>query len=292
VTAILTPATEPVLVVAAEPVTETMSVAEPVSEPAQASLLGETLARESTLLASFERMEIRPFPPPEVGTAVIFTSRIEPLAEPQPELPAEHGFTPPAPPEPAHPDPAPPEPVPLAATEAAEFQPPVEAGSAEAQAEPAQAEPVQAEPVQAAPAAAALTEVAAAIAEAEASVPAVEAPEESKSAEAEFDPTDFLFGPEPEPDPAAFILDPAPPPRAPRTVLPQPEFVATPPQRPQAEEQKAEAQQAAESHPEPPITEEPNPAPASEPGEPAAAPHDPLHALKAMSPNERLAIFS
>ncbi len=36
---------------------------------------GETLARETTLLASFEQMEIRPFPPPEEGMAVIFTSR-------------------------------------------------------------------------------------------------------------------------------------------------------------------------------------------------------------------------
>src|SRR5207248_6447493 len=30
--------------------------------------------------------------------------------------------------------------------------------------------------------------------------------------ESDFDPADFLFGPEPEPDPAAFLLDPAPPP--------------------------------------------------------------------------------
>jgi hypothetical protein len=31
---------------------------------------------------------------------------------------------------------------------------------------------------------------------------------------------------------------------------------------------------------------------AKQTGEPAPEPHDPLHALKALSPNERLAIFS
>jgi hypothetical protein len=65
----------------------TESVPKPVAEASPASLPGETLAQESTLLASFEQMEIRPFPSPEEGTAVIFTSKIEP-ANPQ----AEHGF--------------------------------------------------------------------------------------------------------------------------------------------------------------------------------------------------------
>ena len=37
---------------------------------------------ETALLASFEQMETRPFPPPEEGTAVIFTPR--PTAKPQP----------------------------------------------------------------------------------------------------------------------------------------------------------------------------------------------------------------
>jgi hypothetical protein len=108
-----------------------------------------------------------------------------------------------------------------------------------------------------------------------------EAPIESKSAEAYFDPTDFLFGPEPEPDPAAFLLDPAPPPRTQKATLPQPEFVSTPSEPPQ------------QSQPEPPKAEEPQAAPAEvEPPASEPAPHDPLHALKAMSPNEKLAIFS
>ena len=43
---------------------------------------------EFHLLASFERMEQRPFPPPDEGTAVIFAPRAapEPQAEPQPAL--------------------------------------------------------------------------------------------------------------------------------------------------------------------------------------------------------------
>jgi hypothetical protein len=112
-----------------------------------------------------------------------------------------------------------------------------------------------------------------------------EAPTESQSAEAYFDPTDFLFGPDPEPDPAAFLLDPAPPPRTQKTVLPQPEFVPAPSGSPQAEEPQ----------PEPPTAEAPQamlPAKIEQPVEPTPAPPDPLHALKAMSPNEKLAIFS
>ena len=34
-----------------------------------------TLMQESSLLASMERIEARPFPPPDEGTAVIFTAR-------------------------------------------------------------------------------------------------------------------------------------------------------------------------------------------------------------------------
>ena len=48
---------------------------------------------------------------------------------------------------------------------------------------------------------------------------APEAPEPSEAVETYFDPTDFLFGPEPEPDPAAFLLDPAPPPRRTKAVF-------------------------------------------------------------------------
>ena len=169
---------------------------EPVAEATPASVPGETLAQESTLLASFEQMEIRPFPPPEEGTAVIFTSsiftsKIEP-ANPQ----AEHGFAPPAPPEPAAtPDPAPAAPAEAAAPEVVAIEP-------------------------------------------EAAAPPPEGSVASKSVEADFDPTDFLFGPEPEPDPAAFLLDPAPPPQTQKAVLPQPEFVsvATPAEPPATEE--------------------------------------------------------
>ena len=93
----------------------------------------------------------------------------------------------------------------------------------------------------------------------------------------EFDPADFLFGPEPEPDPAAFLLDPAPQPALwtkTAVLLPQPEFVS--PSEPAAEAAKVA----------PPAVVDP-PMPPPEP-----APHDPLHALKAMSENERLALFS
>src|SRR5205085_75442 len=114
-----------------EPLAESDSVAEATPAP----LPGKTLAQESTLLASFEQMEIRPFPPPEEGTA------------------------------------------------------------------------------------------------------------ESQSAEAYFDPTDFLFGPEPEPDPAAFLLDPAPP-LTQKAVLPQSEFVPAPSEPPQPEPPTAETPQA------------------------------------------------
>ena len=90
------------------------------------------------------------------------------------------------------------------------------------------------DPAPAAPAEAAAPEVVAV--EPEATAPRPEAPAESKPVEADFDPTDFLFGPEPEPDPAAFLLDPAPPQRTQKAVLPQPEFVSTPAEPPKAEE--------------------------------------------------------
>ena len=102
--------------------------------------------------------------------------------------------------------------------------------------------------------------------------------------EAYFDPTDFLFGPEPEPDPAAFLLDPAPPQRTQQAVLPQPEFVSTPAEPPKAEELEPQPPKAGAPQAETTEVEQPN--------EPTPEPHDPLHALKAMSPNEKLAIFS
>ena len=51
-----------------------------------AAMLPElTLMRESSLLASMERIEARPFPPPDEGTAVIFTAR--PMAQEPPTAP-------------------------------------------------------------------------------------------------------------------------------------------------------------------------------------------------------------
>ena len=120
--------------------------------------------------------------------------------------------------------------------------------------------------------------------EPEATAPRPEAPAESKPVEAYFDPTDFLFGPEPEPDPAAFLLDPAPPQRTQKAVLPQPEFVSTPAEPPKAEELEPQPPKAGAPQAETTEVERPN--------EPTPEPHDPLHALKAMSPNEKLAIFS
>jgi hypothetical protein len=283
-TATTTPEAEPVAQAEAEPVAE----AEPSSPP------GEALAQEITLLASFEQMEARPFPPPEVGTAVIFTSRFEPVAAPEPESPTEHGLASPAPSEPdAPPDPdatagpdATAEPDQIAMTESAEFQPLAEP-VAETPPEPVPA--AAPEPAAMADVAAVATTAELATAEPEAMAPPAEASAQLQSAEAEFDPTDFLFGPEPEPDPAAFLLDPAPPPRTQKAVLPQAEFVAVPPEPPHPEEQDA-----AEQSTEPSKAEEPQAAIAEndQAVQPTPEPHDPLHALKAMSPNERLAIFS
>ena len=230
-----------------EPVAEWDQVEpEPIAEATPASVPRETLAQESTLLASFEQMEIRPFPPPEEGTAVIFTSSLFPSKVEPANPQAEHGFAPPAPPEPA----TAPDPAPAAPTEAAS------------------PEVVAVEPEAAAP------------------PPPPEVPAKSKSVEAYFDPTDFLFGPEPEPDPAAFLLDPAPPQQTHKAVLPQAEFVSvsTPPEPPKAEQPQ----------PAPPQAEAPQAetADVEQPDEPAPEPHDPLHALKAMTPNEKLAIFS
>ncbi len=199
---------------------------------------------ETALLASFVQMEARPFPPPDEGTAVIFT-RPEPESarEPEPE-PAEAWTEAPPPPEP------------------------------QVTAKPEQPIAVAAEPEQSAAPEIAETLPAAA------PEPVPPARAAAVPPEAEFDPSDFLFGPEPEPDPAAFLLDPAPPQR--KAVLPQAEFVTVPPREhpPQKTSATAEA----------PTAETDPPAP------PEAAPEsqadDPLRALKAMTENERLAIFS
>jgi hypothetical protein len=216
---------------AAPPAPEPVAIAE-FAPPAPPPV---TTVQETELLASFEQMGVRPIPPPDEGTAVIFTPRPEPQSQPQSELPPEP-------------------PAPSTATDVLDATPAAEIPPAAKDAT--------------------LT-------------PPPDAASAAVSEEAEFDPTDFLFGPEPEPDPAAFLLDPAPePPPAPpqqAAVLPHPEFVATPPESPPAKNPDPE-----------PESKAPQPAPTAEAAQPEPEParHDPLRALKAMSANERLAIFS
>jgi hypothetical protein len=206
---------------ASEP--EQAAPAEPVAlEPAfDAALPVAALAQESSLLASLERMEARPFPPPDEGTAVIFT-RPGPnlLAMPMPEPPAVQQA----------------EPEPMAATPAAGPD-----SVAPAQMDVAAADIPATEALAEFPPAAPEPEAMAADAD------AVPPEPEAQAADPDFDPADFLFGPEPEPDPAAFLLDPPPAP------VSQPQQALAPRD---------------------------------------AAADDPLRAIKAMSPEERLAVFS
>jgi hypothetical protein len=210
------------------------------------------------LLDSYERMEARPIPPPDEGTAVIFSPRPESPAPAEPIAPAEAVATP----EPA----APPAAAPVTAMEAAPFAAAagdaVEVSLAVADAVHASVEALQAV-VTALPAAAE-----AASAEFAAAPPT----------DADFDPADLLFGPEPEPDPAAFLLEPS----SPEPVTgPQPTAAAT----------------ASAPPGEPTLAAVPFAGPANRPpGESVAAPApakpDPLAPLKAMSEAERIAIFS
>jgi hypothetical protein len=264
---------------------------------AAAPIPGPTVTdlHESALLASLEQMGARPFPPPDEGTAVIFSPRPEfeflPEFAPEPAAPAE---TAPAPEQAA---------APLSATESAAIEQTVLAQTAaESQHAPPHAiepEPAPAETTMAqilsdlaratapAPALPAAAEIAAPDAEPTTRIePAAEptaamvtsdAMAAAETTESDFDPADFLFEPEPEPDPAAFLLDPAPPaPASKAAVRAQPDFVA-PPAKPAAK------------NPEPLPPSESDP-PAQKGSEPA--PHDPLRALKAMSENEKLALFS
>jgi hypothetical protein len=98
--------------------------------------------------------------------------------------------------------------------------------------------------------------------------------------EAEFDLNDFLFGPDAEPDPAAFLLEPLPnvPAGAAITALPEPDFVSA----------AAETPHMQAAHVEPATSD----AAIDEPPPRASRLHDPLHALKAMTDDERLALFS
>jgi hypothetical protein len=192
-------------------------------------------ALETALLASFVRMETRPFPPPDEGTAVIFT-RPEPQPKPAPD---DESWSP-APSEPA----VTAAPEQAAAPEVAEIPPAIEPEVAEA-------------------------------------APPTTTATATMPPEAEFDPSDFLFGPEPEPDPAAFLLDPAPPPR--KAVLPQAEFVTVPPPQETPAQEMPATEEAPAAEAEPSAQSESAPEP---------APDDPLRALKAMTENERPAIFS
>jgi hypothetical protein len=239
---------------------------------------------ESALLASLEQMGVRPFPPPDEGTAVIFAPK--PELEFLPEFarePAALAETAPEPEQPAAPQPA--------TESAAVEQTALAQTAAESQHEPLHAidpEPAPAETTMAeiisdltqsvAPAPVAhAVEVAAPdvepttqiepAAEPTAAMATSDAMAAAETAESEFDPADFLFEPEPEPDPAAFLLDPTPPPapQAKAPVLPQ--------------QENPEALPPAE--PDPPAQTAPGP-----------APRDPLRALKALSENEKLALFS
>ncbi len=245
--------------------TADVAEAPPIPGPAVTDL------HESALLASLEQMGVRPFPPPDEGTAVIFAPK--PESEFLPEFargPMALSETP----EPGHVA------VSQPATEPAAIEHTVLAPTAaESQPEPPHAvepSPPPAETTMAEiiadltrdlapePALPAALEAAADV---EPAIPIEATTEPAPSemaapttADSDFDPADFLFGPEPEPDPAAFLLDPAPPPAKPAAENPD----ALPP-----------------AEPDPPAQTAPEP-----------APRDPLRALKAMSENEKLALFS
>jgi hypothetical protein len=296
------------------------AVAEPAvsaeQEAAAAAIFGDSVIYENELLANFERINALPILPPEEGTAVIFSaqSQAHEMNLDLPALPeaADPGW---AEPHAKHPVVEPvAETVPFQEEQASDFQEISVQEEASASQETVQDavpefvadlvqdavqelaaeetaihEPSGVETPDTTPAPPAEGQMATP------ELPVVQVPD------TEFDPTDFLFGPDPEPDPAAFLLDPAPP--IPKhgaiSALPQPEFVAAP---------RAPSAAPAVSPPTPEPDETPaplaaQPAVLAEPVEadptappqqaPSAAPQDdPLHALKAMSANERLAMFS
>jgi hypothetical protein len=263
-----------------------VAAAAPIPGPAVTDL------HESALLASLEQMGVRPFPPPDEGTAVIFAPK--PELEFLPEF-AREPMALSETPEPEHvavsqpaTEPAAIEQTVFAQTAAENQHEPLHAIEPErAPAETTMAEIISDLTQSVAPAAHAVevgapndveptTQIEPTVGPAAAAAPS-DAVAFAATAESDFDPADFLFGPEPEPDPAAFLLDPTPPPApAPKAlVLPQqPDFVATPAK---------------------PAAENPDTSPPAEPDPPppaASAPRDPLRALKALSENEKLALFS
>jgi hypothetical protein len=192
------------------------------------------------LLASYEQMEAWPIPPPDEGTAVIFPPRVEFVTEPV-------ATPPPPPPAPAA------EMSPISVGAVANV---IASPSAPAAAQAA-AEPLQTAAAPRPATEAALAAVAAALSPA--APPPQADPPAAPQADTEFDPADFLFGPEPEPDPAAFLLEPS---------------------------------SGAASEPSPPA-EEPSAKDATPQEAKSARPApDPLAPLNAMSEAERIAIFS
>lgn len=259
---------------------------------APAAIPGDGVIDESELLARFERMGAMPILPPEEGTAVIFstaTTAEGPAAEFSlgRTTPEERKLDLPVLPEVTDPQWAAlhaevvvPSPVAEPATE-----PEVSETAQVVQDIPPQT--IQEAAQQETPPEAVLERAAAVAAESVLPPEATMAPElpTVEVPDAEFDPDDFLFGPEAEPDPAAFLLEPAPP-LAKGGALAPPDFVSAP---------VVPAALPMEQD-EPPVSpaEEPEAAETLQPTPPAPAPppHDPLHAIKAMSANERLAMFS
>jgi hypothetical protein len=238
------------------------------TEPAPAEIW-ETLAEPASptapavipmheLLDSYQRMEARPIPPPDEGTAVIFSPRPELPAQAQPIVAAETIAT------------LKPATLPAAAPAAAVEAAPSATGAGDTfEVSPAVADAVHAS-----------------VESLQAVVSALPAAAEATSAElaaapptdTDFDPADLLFGPEPEPDPAAFLLEPSSP--EPMTE-PQPTASA-----PRGTPTSAAAPFAG------PADQPPDGGLAEPAALPAPAKPDPLAPLKAMSEAERIAIFS
>jgi hypothetical protein len=215
------------------------------------------------LLNSFARMTAMPYLPPEVGTAVIFEAKAKPETT-KPETTTPEATTVEA---------APPDPPPTAAAEPQAdhsvvgepilVMPPLDAVEAETEPEPSleTSPPAETPP------------------EAEA-VP-LETPPDAEPVPGDVDLDALLFEPpaEPEPDPAAFLLEPAPWPTH------------------AAPAQTAEPSPEPEPEPEPPTSwavELPSPASVAAAERPvflAGTGQDPLAPLKAMSAEEKIALF-
>lgn len=219
----------------------------PEQEPAPAS--ASSIAMDE-LLASYQEMEARLFSPPDGGAAVIFANASEPPALTPPDI-VETTDAPVSDPSPEQ-----------AFTDHTQPAERIEACS----------------PTDIPPAENTATEHLT-----PASAPPPADTPSTLVAESNFDPTDFLFGPEPEPDPAAFLLDPqispAPKVSAVRIVMePHASFSEL------TVESTQDAEQAVEPAAEIPATRPARPARPLTP--------DPLAPIKALSEAERIALFS